>query len=279
MIVVKDKDLTNPPGSPADGDAYLLYAAPDAGTPWEGWQGSVVAWFERGGYWRRYELATGNTVWCLDDKTQWIQEDEAGPPTWAQVGGGGEAIPTVELARVAEIGAYQYLQAGHLHGDYNNPSSGNFTTNYAVATPFVLARAMVLKGLLIRAASTGFSIKLAMYDNDPGKAWPKNLLASGELSGIASQGLHEVAVSVSLDPGLYWIVGRSDDNPLVYGVANIASNTILGYADSNTLDAITWVGRSVPYASFPTDPFGESGIVVGMGGFLPQMVARLEFPS
>ena len=43
--IVKDKDLAAPPGSPADGDAYIVAAAPTGA--WSGWAGRI-AWYSSG---------------------------------------------------------------------------------------------------------------------------------------------------------------------------------------------------------------------------------------
>jgi hypothetical protein len=48
-LSVKDRDLSAPPGSPADGDAYIVGAA--ATGSWVGKDGNVAVWDEGGGAW------------------------------------------------------------------------------------------------------------------------------------------------------------------------------------------------------------------------------------
>ena len=80
-MIVLDKDLTTPPGSPADGDAYLIVEA-DSGTPWTGHDGEVATWYAAGCYWRFYAPSPGWEVFCLDDYTSWIQVAFKAPWDW-----------------------------------------------------------------------------------------------------------------------------------------------------------------------------------------------------
>ena len=41
----KDKDLTTPPGSPADGDIYLLFSTPATDTAWTGKQSNLAGYY------------------------------------------------------------------------------------------------------------------------------------------------------------------------------------------------------------------------------------------
>jgi len=62
-LSVLDRDLTAPPGSPADGDRYLV--ASGATGDWSGQDGNVVAWQD--GVWRFYVPQPGWICWIVDE--------------------------------------------------------------------------------------------------------------------------------------------------------------------------------------------------------------------
>lgn len=62
QLSVLDRDLTAPPGSPADGDRYLV--ASDASRDWAGWDLNVAFWTD--GAWLRLPPRTG---WQTSVKT------------------------------------------------------------------------------------------------------------------------------------------------------------------------------------------------------------------
>ncbi|MEC3860141.1 DUF2793 domain-containing protein [Mesobacterium sp. TK19101] len=75
QLSVKDRDLTAPPASPAEGDRYIV--ATGATGAWAGWDGDVALF--SGGAWVRLAPQTGWRVWIEDeavllvfDGTSWI---------------------------------------------------------------------------------------------------------------------------------------------------------------------------------------------------------------
>jgi hypothetical protein len=73
---VKDRDLAAPPGSPAEGDTYLVAASPTGA--WAGQAGKIA--YRIDGGWRFYAAAIGLSLWIIDeaklltwDGTQWLQ--------------------------------------------------------------------------------------------------------------------------------------------------------------------------------------------------------------
>ncbi len=75
QLSVKDRDLTAPPASPAEGDRYIV--ATGATGAWAGWHGDVALF--SGGAWLRLSPQTGWRVWIEDeavllafDGTSWI---------------------------------------------------------------------------------------------------------------------------------------------------------------------------------------------------------------
>jgi hypothetical protein len=63
QLSVKDRDLTAPPGSPADGDRYIV--ATGATGAWAGWDGDAALF--SGGAWLRLNPREGWRVWVEDE--------------------------------------------------------------------------------------------------------------------------------------------------------------------------------------------------------------------
>jgi hypothetical protein len=63
MLSVLDRDLAAPPGSPADGDRYLI--APSATDGWSGHDGKIAAWQD--GAWTFHTPKEGWFVWLADE--------------------------------------------------------------------------------------------------------------------------------------------------------------------------------------------------------------------
>lgn len=82
---VKDKDLAAPPGAPAEGDRYIVAAAPSGA--WAGKAGQVAAWQD--GVWRFYAPKAGWIAFVFDEM-QLYHFDGA---TWAQ---GVQAITNLQ---------------------------------------------------------------------------------------------------------------------------------------------------------------------------------------
>lgn len=70
VFVVKDKDLTAPPGSPAQGDSYIVAASPTGA--WTGWAGRIA--FYQNTAWVPIVLGEGNRAY-VQDENLWYQHD------------------------------------------------------------------------------------------------------------------------------------------------------------------------------------------------------------
>ncbi|MDX2266139.1 MAG: DUF2793 domain-containing protein [Hyphomicrobiales bacterium] len=64
QLSVLDRDLTAPPGSPADGARYLVAASPTGA--WSGQAGKIAAWQD--GAWAFYTPKTGWAAWIADEQ-------------------------------------------------------------------------------------------------------------------------------------------------------------------------------------------------------------------
>jgi hypothetical protein len=85
QLMVLDKDLSSPPGSPADGDRYIVAASPTGA--WSGQAGKVAAWQD--GAWAFYTPREGWRAWLADEDKLffWDGSDWIAPSS----GGGGAA--------------------------------------------------------------------------------------------------------------------------------------------------------------------------------------------
>ncbi len=101
QLSVKDRDLTAPPASPAEGDRYIVAAG--ATGAWAGWDGDVALF--SGGAWVRLSPQTGWRVWIEDEGVllvraggAWLTLDSAlnllvrGPAVEVARGSSGAAI-------------------------------------------------------------------------------------------------------------------------------------------------------------------------------------------
>lgn len=69
QMAVLDKDLTAPPGSPADGDAYIVAAG--ASGEWAGWDGDVA--LRTDGAWLRLVARVGWRAWVADEGAVYVR--------------------------------------------------------------------------------------------------------------------------------------------------------------------------------------------------------------
>ena len=63
QLLVLDKDLASPPGSPADGNRYIVAASPTGA--WSGQAGKIAAWQD--GAWAFYTPREGWLAWVADE--------------------------------------------------------------------------------------------------------------------------------------------------------------------------------------------------------------------
>ncbi|WP_024844908.1 DUF2793 domain-containing protein [Paracoccus pantotrophus] len=96
QLSVLDRDLTAPPGSPADGDRYIV--ASGAIGAWTGWDLNVALWTD--GAWLRLPPRTGSRAWVEDeglllvyDGAGWVGTTPAALQNLALLGLGTTADP------------------------------------------------------------------------------------------------------------------------------------------------------------------------------------------
>lgn len=91
QLVVLDKDLSTPPGSPANGAAYIVAASPTGA--WAGKAGQVAFWLASAAAWQFAIPVDGWTAWVSDESLRY--ERKAG--VW-QVSSGGGGVQSIIIA-------------------------------------------------------------------------------------------------------------------------------------------------------------------------------------
>lgn len=70
QLSVLDKDLATPPGSPADGDAYIVAASPTG--EWAGWAGDIA--YRADGAWLRLVAGSGWRAFVADEGAVYLRD-------------------------------------------------------------------------------------------------------------------------------------------------------------------------------------------------------------
>lgn len=73
QLAVADRDLTAPPGSPSEGDRYLVAAG--ATGAWSGWDGDIALY--AAGAWHRLQPNEGWRVWVADEDVLLVHDGSA----------------------------------------------------------------------------------------------------------------------------------------------------------------------------------------------------------
>ncbi len=77
QIGVKDRDLAAPPGTPSEGDLYIVAAG--ATGAWAGWEDAIALW--SAGAWRRIDPGEGWLAW-VEDESGFVRHAASGWSLW-----------------------------------------------------------------------------------------------------------------------------------------------------------------------------------------------------
>jgi len=168
QIGVLDRDLTAPPGSPADGDSYIVAAG--ATGAWAGNDGQIAAWQD--GAWIFYAPREGWLAWVADedlllvwDGASWSGAEDHEEGTWTptlQFGGASTGITYVaQTGRYSKIGN-AVLVRGYFALSNKGSAAGNMTV---AGLPFSPDGGAYAYGLMTAApnACTGLSGAVFAY--------------------------------------------------------------------------------------------------------------------
>ena len=94
QLLVLDKDLASPPGSPTDGSRYIVAASPTGA--WTGHAAHIAAWQD--GAWMFYTPREGWLAWVADEDTIYVYDGARGRRSWRSLGINATADTTNRLA-------------------------------------------------------------------------------------------------------------------------------------------------------------------------------------
>lgn len=94
QLMVLDKDLATPPGSPADGDRYIVASSPTGA--WTGWAGRVAAYQD--GAWISSVPREGWLAWVADENLLYVHDGSS----WSEYGLMGPNGESCKLRRISQ---------------------------------------------------------------------------------------------------------------------------------------------------------------------------------
>jgi Protein of unknown function (DUF2793) len=146
QLMVLDKDLASPPGSPADGNRYIVAASPTGA--WAGQAGKIAAWQD--GAWQFLAPREGWLAWVADEDKVYAYSGAAWAELTANPGGGAAiwginatADTTNRLAVRSTASLFDNVGNGHQQKINKNAAGDTastlYQTNYSGRAEFGLA--------------------------------------------------------------------------------------------------------------------------------------------
>ncbi len=207
---VLDRDLTDPPANPSEGDSYLP-ASPATGD-WAGHEGAIVTFQD--GAWAVTTPPDGTVVWVVDEKAALVRDGGA----WSPFGDAAQVLAALPTGSVAQLGVatpadsanplavagsgalFTHAGAG-MQAKINKNATGD-TASVIFQTGFAAHAEMGLSG------SNNFELKVSV----DGAAWTSALLVNHTNGNVlANQKMISPVVSASNRvevQGAYVLAGR-----------------------------------------------------------------------
>lgn len=158
LFIVKDKDIDDPPGSPADGDAYIVATASPTGA-WTGW-GKRIAFYVNTA-WEDITPIEGTFAYVQDENALYYYDGSSWTPFTAAAGGSAVSTQSGTTYTAVLGDANTYIQ-------FTNASSITFTipSNASVAFPVgtVIEMEQAGAGALSVAAGAGVTVNSRSSD-------------------------------------------------------------------------------------------------------------------
>jgi lysophospholipase L1-like esterase len=205
-LLVLDKDLASPPGTPADGDCYIVAASPTGA--WDGHAGSVAAYQD--GAWAFYTPREGWHAWVADEDKLYAYSGSA----WAEFANPGVGAPLWGINTTAdatnrlavESPASLFDNVGNGHQLKINKAAAGDTASTLYQTGHSGRAELGLTGdddfhLKVSADGSAWTEALAVDRTTGAVDVKKSLLAQDHLIGMQATGPRIVAVGDSLTVG------------------------------------------------------------------------------
>ena len=243
QLLVLDKDLASPPGSPTDGSRYIVAASPTGA--WTGHAAHIAAWQD--GAWMFYTPREGWLAWVADEDTIYVYDGAAWAAKLALLGINATADASNRLA--VRSAASLLDNVGNGHQQKINKAAAGDTASTLYQTGYSGRAEYGLTGdddFHVKVSPDGSTWHEALVvDKDDGTAdLKKSLRAQDYLTGAQATGPRIVAVG-----------------------------------DSHTVGS----GATAPYTSLITYPtwHGQSFTVsnIGVGGRTVQDMSRLAYSN
>lgn len=216
QAVVVDKDLTSPPGSPANGSMYIVAAG--ATGDWSGQSGKLAYWLTTVAAWTFITPADGWSVWVIDEAVRY--ERQAGDWIISSSGSTGDILSTLQSTEVSITGATTFTASsfGKMH-----VCSGTIG-DYSVALPAAAGNAGKIIGLRMAAGLT----RLVTID------------ASGAelIDGQATRVMWANEVAILLCDGSAWTKIAGKSLPMSCGMYPSAASITVALSPTLTLMTI-----------------------------------------
>lgn len=193
---VIDRDLSAPPGGPAQGDAYIV--GPSATGLWTGKENNIACWI--GTAWVFVVPLEGTSMYLADEDALVIYSGAL----WSIYGG-------------TDYFGYRQVGTGVLESWYPVGAIGAIATsvvtpaaNFLYAIPLVITKRRTVDtiALEVTGADAAKNCRFGLYRSTQGNSnlYPTSkIFDSGDVS-IGSTGVKTFSSTQVLEPGLYWAV-------------------------------------------------------------------------
>jgi hypothetical protein len=265
QLAVVDKDLSAPPGAPAEGHCYIVGASPTGA--WAGHAGHVAAFQD--GAWAFHPPLEGWVAWVSDEDTlyafngtNWVVGGSGVNPA-SLVGVNATADSTNRLSVVSPASLFNHAGAGH-QLKINKAAAGDtgsvlFQTGFSGRAEFGLA------------GDDDFHVKVSA----DGSAWHEAIVINRSNGTVKGVGIREKLIANRT----YYV--RTDGSDSNTGLANTSGGAFLTIQKAiNTvaaLDLSTFNVEIVVGAGTYGAGFGMNGMWVGSGTV--QLTGDVTTPS
>ncbi len=156
---------------------------------------------------------------------------------------------------------------------YNEFTGVALTPDTLYAAPFLVETQSrwTRVGLRVTVGAATSEARLGIYA-DAGGVPGALLLDAGTVTTTTDDQDRELVISVTLNPGLYWLAVISDGAPSINCVRDLTAGFQNGHSSSNSHEAVYL--RSMSYAPLPNN-FGSGEFSTALGSRYPALWMRL----